>query len=97
MAAANTAALRALDVMTSRDAASNRGAQSAQIRGVPQLCDSIDDYAIVEELLTQSVVLPVSARIPTWVLLIFGCATVLLALWWRLTVTSSDEGCTGVD
>ena len=95
VAAANTAALRALDVMTSRDAASNRGAQSAQIRGVPQLCDSIDDYAIVEKLLTPSVVLPVSARIPTWVLLIFVCATVLLALWWRLTVTSSDEGCTG--
>ena len=91
-AAADKAARCAVDAMTTHDyAVSNRGAQRALIRG--QLCDSIDDDSIVEKLLPQpSVVVPVSTR---WVLLICACATVFLALWWRLTVTSSDEGCNG--
>ena len=88
-AAADAAARRALDAMTAQ-AVSNRGASQ-------HFYDSIVD-AITEEKKLSTVAEPVvPTRFPTWLLMISMGVTVFLALWWRLTVTSSEEGCTGVD
>ena len=96
-AAADAAARRALDAMTAQDAVSNRGAQSAQIRGASQhLYDSIEDAITEEKEELPTVAEPVvPTRFTTWLLLISMFATAILVQWWRLTVTSSDEGCIG--
>jgi hypothetical protein len=95
--AADTAARLAVEAMTTHDdyAVQNRGAQRVQNRGAQQLCDSFVDAieVVAEEKLSYSE--SPFKPLPTWLLLIFTCATAILVQWLRVMGTSSDEGCIG--